>query len=147
MNQICLIMKKSLFNFFILQSVVWAVVFYDGTDTKENEVNHAAISATWEVAKVENQEQKSFILHYPIFHQLTLNADGSFIRLKNDEAIEEGNWHLNNSKTKLILVHLNGVKEYDILHMPNEWSQSFIIKESILEASIPQKVEYELTRM
>lgn len=141
-----MIMKRALFNFFILQLVVWSVVFYTGS-SEQQDVIHASISATWEVAKIENQDQKSFILHYPTFHQLSLNDDGSYIRLKNDEAIETGSWHLNKSKTKLMLVHLNGVKEYDIIQMPLETTQSFIIKENILEASVQQKVEYELTRM
>jgi hypothetical protein len=139
-------MKRALFNFFILQLVIWSVVFYNGSND-QHDVSHAAISATWEVAKIENQDQKSFILHYPTFHQLALNNDGSYIRLKDDDAIETGNWHLNKSETKLMLVHLNGVKEYDIIQMPVETSQSFIIKESILEATVQQKVEYELTRM
>jgi hypothetical protein len=140
-------MKRSLFNFFILQLVVWFVVFYDSSDSSNTDVNHAAISATWEVSKVEKHDLKSFILHYPTFHQLTLNNDGSFVRLKNDEAIETGSWRLNKSKTKLMLVQLNGIEEYDIIQLPVESSQSFILKENIYEASVPQKIEYELTRM
>lgn len=139
-------MKRALFNFFVLQLVVWAIVFYDGSNNEED-INHASISATWSVAKVANQNQKSFVLHYPTFQKLTLNDNGSFVRVKNDEEIEKGSWYLNRSKTKLTLMHEGGIKEYDIIQLPVETSQTFIIKENVLEASVPQDIEYELTRL
>jgi hypothetical protein len=139
-------MKRALFNFFVLQLVVWAIVFYDGSNDKEG-INHSTISATWSVAKVANQNQKSFVLHYPTFQKLTLNDNGSFVRVKSDEEVEKGSWYLNRSKTKLTLMHEGGIKEYDIIQLPVETSQSFIIKENVLEASVPQNIEYELTRL
>jgi hypothetical protein len=139
-------MKWSLFNFFVLQLVVWSIIFYDGSGDDEG-INQASISDTWAVAKVGNQTEGSFVLHYPTFQKLTLNENGSFVRVRNDQRVERGNWYLNRSKTKLTLMHEGGVKEYDILHLPIESSQSFIIKENIAEASNPLDIKYELTRM
>jgi hypothetical protein len=121
-------MKWSLFNFFVLQLVVWSIIFYDGSGDDEG-INQASISDTWAVAKVGNQTESSFVLHYPTFQKLTLNENGSFVRVKNDQRVERGNWYLNRSKTKLTLMHEGGIKEYDILQLPIESSQSFIIKE------------------
>jgi hypothetical protein len=87
------------------------------------------------------------VLHYPTFQKLTLNENGSFVRVKNDQRVERGNWYLNRSKTKLTLMHEGGIKEYDILQLPIESSQSFIIKENIAEASNPLDIKYELTCM
>lgn len=139
-------MKWSLFNFFVLQLVVWSIIFYDGSGDDEG-INQASISDTWAVAKVGNQTESSFVLHYPTFQKLTLNENGSFVRVKNDQRVERGNWYLNRSKTKLTLMHEGGIKEYDILQLPIESSQSFIIKENIAEASNPLDIKYELTRM
>ena len=139
-------MKRSLFNFLVLQLVVWAVVFYDNSNSSEG-INQASISDTWEVAKIGDQPETSFVLHYPTFQKLTLNENGSFVRVKNNEQVERGNWYLNKTKTKLTLMHEGGVKEYDILQLPIESSQSFIIKENIADASTPLDIKYELTRM
>jgi hypothetical protein len=139
-------MKRALFNFFILQLVVWAVVFYDNSNNVEG-IKHATISDTWEVAKIGDQSETSFVLHYPTFQKLTLNENGSFVRVKNDEQVESGSWYLNKSKTKLTLMHAGGIKEYDILQLPVESSQSFIIKENIADASTSLDIKYELTRM
>lgn len=139
-------MKWSLFNFFVLQLVVWSIIFYDGSGDDEG-INQASISDTWAVAKVGNQTEGSFVLHYPTFQKLTLNENGSFVRVKNDQRVERGNWYLNRSKTKLTLMHEGGIKEYDILQLPIESSQSFIIKENIAEASNPLDIKYELTCM
>jgi hypothetical protein len=139
-------MKWSLFNFFVLQLVVWSIIFYDGSGDDEG-INQASISDTWAVAKVGNQTESSFVLHYPTFQKLTLNENGSFVRVKNDQRVERGNWYLNRSKTKLTLMHEGGIKEYDILQLPIESSQSFIIKENIAEASNPLDIKYELTCM
>lgn len=139
-------MKRALFNFFILQLVVWAVVFFDNSNIDEG-IKQASISDTWEVAKIGDQAEQSFVLYYPTFQKLTLNENGSFLRVKSDEQIERGNWYLNKTKTKLTLMHAGGVKEYDILQLPIESSQSFIIKENIAEASTPLDIQYELTRM
>jgi hypothetical protein len=139
-------MKWSLFNFFVLQLVVWSIIFYDGSGDDEG-INQASISDTWAVAKVGNQTESSFVLHYPTFQKLTLNENGSFVRVRNDQRVERGNWYLNRSKTKLTLMHEGGIKEYDILQLPIESSQSFIIKENIAEASNPLDIKYELTCM
>ncbi len=139
-------MKRALFNFFVLQLIVWAIVFYDGSENN-NEINHASISDTWKVVKVGDQKKKSFVLHYPTFQRLTLNDNGSFIRVQSDEQIEKGNWYLNKTKTKLTLMHEGGVKEYDIIQLPVENSQSFIIKENIADASSSMDIEYELNRL
>jgi hypothetical protein len=99
------------------------------------------------VAKIGDQSNTSFVLHYPTFQKLTLNENGSFVRVKSDEMIEKGSWFLNKNKTKLTLMHERGVMEYDIIQLPIESSQSFIIKENIAQASTQLDIEYELTRM
>lgn len=139
-------MKRSLFNFLVLQLIIWSVVFYEGT-ASEDSVNYAAISDTWEVAKVGDQKDKSFVLHYPTFQKLTLEDNGSFVRVINDEEVEKGDWQLNDDKTKLTLLHEGGVEEYEIIQLPIETSQSFIIKENIETVPSLQNIEYELTRM
>ena len=139
-------MKRALFNFFVLQLIVWAIVFYDGSENN-NQLNHASISDTWKVVKAGDQQEKSFVLHYPSFQKLTLNENGSFVRVQSDERIEKGNWYLNKTKTKLTLMHQGSIKEYDIIQLPIENSQSFIIKENVADASSSMDIEYELNRL
>ena len=139
-------MKRALFNFLVLQLIVWTIVFYDSS-SDDNSINHASISDTWEVVSIEDKSDESFILHYPTFQKLTLNENGSFIRENIDQDIERGNWYLNKSKDRLTLMHEGGVKEYDIIQLPLESSQSFIIKENISELSANSDIEYELNRM
>ncbi len=139
-------MKRAIFNFFVLQVVVWTVVFYNGSANNEN-INHASISDTWEVVSFGNQENKSFVLHYPTFQKLTLEENGTFVRVRSDQEIEKGTWFLNGSETILTLMHESGVEEYEIVQLPLQSSQSFIIKENIADATDPLDVKYELNRL
>ena len=139
-------MKRALFNFLVLQLIVWTIVFYNGSNNSDA-VNHASISDTWKVINIEDKNDESFVLHYPTFQKLTLNENGSFVRVNSDEDIEKGNWYLNKSNNRLTLMHEGGVKEYDIIQLPVESSQSFIIKENISDLSANSDIEYELNRM
>ena len=124
-------MKTAIFNFLVLQVVIWAIVFSNNISGQTNEIKYASISDTWEVAKVgENTDQK-VVLHYPTFNKLTLNIDGTYIRLKNDELLEEGKWKLNKLKSILTLLNEVEIKKYDIVQLPNSNSELFIIKENI----------------
>jgi hypothetical protein len=139
-------MKRAIFNFFVLQVVVWTVVFYNGSENTEN-INHASISDTWEVMSIDNKEDKSFVLHFPTFQKLTLKENGTFVRVRSDQVIEHGTWYLNSSETKLTLMQESGVEKYEIVQLPLQSSQSFIIKENVADATDPLDVEYELNRL
>ena len=72
-------MKTAIFNFFVFQIVVWAIVFSGNNSGQTNEVNYASISDTWEVVRVDENNDQSVVLHYPSFYKLTLNSDGTYI--------------------------------------------------------------------
>jgi hypothetical protein len=139
-------MKRAIFNFFVLQVIIWAVVFYDGSQNSEN-INHASISDTWEVVSFGDHSDNSFVLHYPTFQKLTLNENGTFQRVRSNEEIENGSWFLNGNETTLTLMHESGREEYEIVQLPIQSSQSFIIKENIVDTSNPLDIEYELNRL
>jgi hypothetical protein len=139
-------MKRVVFNFFVLQLVIWSIVFYEGSG-EVNEVNQASISDTWEVVKVEDQSAESVVLHYPTFQKLTLNENGSYTRENKDKEIENGSWYLNSERTKLTLTSKGSTKEYDIIQLPVNSAQSFIIKENVNQSTASMDLEYELTRM
>jgi hypothetical protein len=138
-------MKTAVFNFFVLQIVIWSIVFYDGNNI--NEVNQAAISDTWQVSETGEQSANSFILHYPTFQKLTLHENGVFERAQGDDQVEVGNWHLTKDQSKLILVHFGQVSEYEIIQFPTKLSQAFVIKEKISEVPTQFEVQYKLTRL
>ena len=140
-------MKTAIFNFLVLQIVVWAIVFSSNISGETSEVNYASISDTWEVVKVGENSNQEVVLHYPTFYKLTLNIDGTYIRLKNDETIENGNWKLNRSKSMLTLMNKMETKKYEIVQLPNSNSESFIIKENVKDINSKQKLKYQLTRM
>ena len=140
-------MKTAIFNFLVLQVVIWAIVFSNNISGQTNEVNHASISDTWEVAKIGENIDQEVVLHYPTFYKLTLNIDGTYIRLKNDESLEEGKWKLNRLKSILTLVNDEEIKKYEIIQLPNSSSELFIIKENIKDINSNYKIKYELTRM
>ena len=140
-------MKTAIFNFLVLQIVVWAIVFSSNISGETSEVNYASISDTWEVVKVGENSNQEVVLHYPTFYKLTLNIDGTYIRLKNDETIENGNCKLNRSKSMLTLMNKMETKKYEIVQLPNSNSESFIIKENVKDINSKQKLKYQLTRM
>ncbi|MCG8307916.1 MAG: copper resistance protein NlpE [Cytophagales bacterium] len=140
-------MKTAIFNFLVLQVIVWALVFSSDQSDSPQKVKHASLTDTWEVVKIANNEDPQFVLHYPTFNKLTLNNDGSYIRVKNDETLEEGHWDINNAKTRLTLRNNDKVRKYEIVKMPNANSETFIIKEYINTPYKKRDIKYELTRM
>ncbi len=140
-------MKSTIFNFLVLQVVIWSIVFSGKIGGQENEVNYASISDTWEVVKIGENNTAGVVLHYPSFYKLTLNIDGTYIRLKNDETFEEGEWQLNKTKSILSLKNNQETKNYEIIQLPNSDSESFIIKENINDINSIHNIEYELTRL
>lgn len=139
-------MKRVVFNFFVLQLVIWSIVFYEDVG-EANQVNQASISDTWQVVKVEDQSSNSVVLHYPSFQKLTLNENGSYTRENKEKVIESGNWQLNSERTRLTLTCKGSIKEYDIIQLPVNSTQSFIIKENVNQPTASMDLEYELTRM
>ena len=140
-------MKTTIFNFLVLQVVIWAIVFSSNFNGQNNEINYASISDTWEVVKIGEKGSQDVVLHYPTFYKLTLNNDGTYVRIKNDETHENGKWKLNWSKSMLTLFDDNETEKYEIIQLPNSKSESFIIKENVKNTKSQQKVKYELTRM
>ena len=138
-------MKTTIFNFLVLQVVIWAFVF-KSNDNSSNEVKYASVTDTWEVAKIGSSNSGS-VLHYPSFNTLTLNPDGTYIRLKADEEIETGSWEINKFHSKLILKNAENSKKYEIVQLPDSDEESFIIKEYIVISNINSDIKYELTRM
>jgi hypothetical protein len=139
-------MKATIFNFLVLQAVIWSIVFSSKFVTQTDEVNYASISDTWEVVKIGESSNPGVVLHYPTFYKLTLNIDGTYIRLKNDETLEEGEWNLNKTKSILSLKNEEGTKNYEIIQLPNSDTESFIIKEHVVDINSIHKIEYELAR-
>lgn len=140
-------MKTALFNFFVFQIVIWAIVFSTNNNEQTNEVNYASISDTWEVVRLDEKNDQSVVLHYPTFYELTLNIDGTYLRQKNDETFEAGKWNLNKSKSILTLINEVEIQKFEIIQLPNSATESFIIKENIKDISTKLDVKYELTRI
>ena len=140
-------MKTAIFNFLVLQVVVWALVFSTDQNDNNQEVKHASLTDTWEVVKVGDVTNPQYVLHFPTFNKLTLNSDGTYIRLQDDETLEEGNWELNRARTRLTL-HYNDIsKKFEIVKLPNSNSETFIIKEYIDNQNEQSDIKYELARM
>ena len=139
-------MKTTIFNFLVLQVVVWSVVFSSSINVQKNEVNYASISDTWEVVNVGKNVSHERVLHYPTFNKLTLNLDGSYIRLRDDETLESGKWSLDASKSKLTLSNESETQKFEIIQLPNSNSKSFIIKENVNDSNVKYDIKYELTR-
>ena len=138
-------MKRVVFNFLVLQLVIWSVVFSEGLEGEQT-VNYASISDSWEVAKIEDQQKENIVLHYPTFNKLTLNSNGTFERLVSDDLIESGNWYVNSPENKLTLIYKSTIEEFDIIQLPSAKAESFIIKEkNPIVAN--RKLKYELTRL
>ena len=141
-------MKTTIFNFIVLQVVVWAYVFSSGENSNPQQVNYAAISDTWEVAQLEDNQSQGVYIHYPSFNKLVLNLNGTYVRQINDETLEAGSWKIDEENSTLTLVNKVGIQQFDIVQLPSSSSESFIIKENIAEANNSQgNIRYELTRM
>ena len=114
-------MKTAIFNFLVLQVVVWAFVFSADENSDAQQVQYASLSDTWVVAHVGDNSSKEVIAHYPTFNKLTLNFNGTYIRLRDDETIEEGSWKINKEKTKLTLFTASGSQDYEIVEGSRWW--------------------------
>ena len=139
-------MKTAIFNFLVLQVTVWAVVFSSSLNEQNSDVNHASISDTWEVVNVGKNVNYERVLHYPTFNKLTLNNDGSYVRLRDDETLETGKWNLDTSKSVLTLDNESESQTFEIIQLPNSNSKSFIIKENVKGSNTKYDIKYELTR-
>jgi hypothetical protein len=140
-------MKTTIFNFLVLQVIVWAIVFSGGIGSETKEVNYAIISDSWQVAKVGEKNSENLHLQHPSFNKLTLNIDGSYLRVRNDESLESGSWNISNSNSILLLSNESGIRKYDIIQLPESTTQSFIIKDKGEAFNSKDDLEYELTRM
>lgn len=140
-------MKTAIFNFLILQIVIWTFVFSSGERPESSDISYASISDTWEVVKVDNSESNDVVMHYPTFNKLTLNPDGTYLRLKDDETLETGNWKINDEQSQLNLTNESEVKKYEIVQLPSLTTESFIIKEFKSNSSKGVDLKYELTRI
>ncbi|NJN25284.1 MAG: hypothetical protein HC819_04545 [Cyclobacteriaceae bacterium] len=138
-------MKSTIFNFMVLQAVVWAIIFSDH-DFNKDTVNNAMISDTWEVVNVDKSKEE-LALHHPSFHKLTLNIDGTYQRTQNDGQLEEGSWSLDKGNSLLFLSTVTGVKKYEIVQLPEEGSQLFIIREQWATAGTRADIKLELNRL
>ncbi|MCK5701291.1 MAG: hypothetical protein KAI29_09065 [Cyclobacteriaceae bacterium] len=139
-------MKTAIFNFLVLQVVVWTLVFSSSINEKTSEVNYATISDTWEVVNIGENINQDVVMHYPTFNKLTLNLDGSYIRLRVDETLESGKWSLDASKSQLTLTNESETQKFEQIQLPNSNSKSFIIKESVKGLNAKYDIKYELTR-
>lgn len=140
-------MKTAIFNFLVLQAIVWAFVFSADISGTSEEINYASVSDTWEVVNLGENQDPGIILHYPTFNKLTLNIDGTYVRMKNEKTIEEGRWVLNKLNATLSLISDTEVKKYEIIQLPSENSKSFIIKENVNGGSSNYGVRYQLIRL
>jgi len=140
-------MKTAIFNFLVLQVVIWAFVFSGNMGSQSSEVNYALISDSWEVANIGQDNENDVVLHYPSFNQLTLNLDGTYLRIGSDETIERGRWAIDSEKSLLTLSNDNESKSFDIIQLPNSDKESFIIKENAKHLSSNMDLQYELIRI
>lgn len=140
-------MKIALFNFLVLQVIVWSIVFSPGLEGDDPSVNYASISDTWRVVEVADDSSQDVVMHYPTFHKLTLNMDGSYIRLKNAGTIETGSWSINEEKSILVLKNNEEELKYDIVQAPGPKSETFVIVEKIHKSQPDLNIKYKLTRM
>ena len=138
-------MRATVIGFVLLQIVVWSIIF-SGEDNLTGNF-YEDLSDTWEVVNVNQQAQGEVLLHYPTFNRLTLNSDGNFIRETIDGSYEEGNWRVNKENTHLILDTGNKLEKYEIIQMPDQQSNVFIIKGQANSGNTKPGNEVKLTRL
>jgi len=138
-------MRATIIGFVLLQVVVWSIVFSGEENIAGNFYEN--LSDTWEVVNVNQQAQGEVILHYPTFNRLTLNSDGNFIRFTVDGYTEEGTWRVNKENTHLILDTGTKLEKYEIIQMPDQSSNVFIIKGQANHGTQKQSQEVKLTRL
>ncbi len=142
-------MRATVIGFVLLQIVVWSIVF-SGEDNLTGNF-YEDLSDTWEVMNVNQKAQGDVLLHYPTFNRLTLNSDGNFIRFiidgTPDGSIEEGKWRINKENTHLILDTGFKLEKYEIIQMPDQLSNVFIIKGQANSNTEKPSKEVKLTRL
>ncbi len=139
-------MKRALFNFFVLQLMVWAFVFYDGSSS-ETGLNLSEFPITLQPSRVVENSAAQASAFAGSKLRIALKENGSFVLKTDENQSEAGNWFINKSKTKLTLIYKNGVREYNIIQLPHDSSETLIIGKNDLEAFIPQNIELELTNL
>ena len=139
-------MKTAIFNFLVLQVVIWAFVFSTEISGTTQEISYASILDTWEVVKLADNNNTDVILHYPFFNKLTLTVDGTYSWLRDDKTLEEGKWVIDEQNSTLMLISALEVKKYEIIQMPSDHYESFIIKENVNADNPRIAIKYELIR-
>lgn len=102
---------------------------------------------TWEVTNISQQADNNVVLHYPTFNKLTLNADGTFERLRYDGSTENGEWYVDDQNSQLTLSSATSMEEYQIIQLPTDKKNLFIIKEFMGKSKEKKEYEYRLTRL
>ncbi|GEM_PF-2839604 len=138
-------MRATIIGFVLLQIIVWSIVFSGEENLAGN--FYEDLSDTWEVVNVNQQAQGEVMLHYPTFNRLTLNSNGDFLRDRIDGSQEEGTWRINRENTHLILDTGKRLEKYEIIQMPDQASNVFIIKEPANNNSSQTNQEVKLTRL
>jgi len=139
-------MRRTIIGFVLLQVAVWYVVFKD----EQNPVSanfYEGLSDTWEVVNVNNQAKGEVLYHYPTFRKLTLNSDGSYIRMKLDGAMEQGKWHINEAQTHIVLNTGMKVEKFEIIQLPSDNDHILVIKEFLNKELENNEFEYKLSRL
>lgn len=140
-------MKATIVGFILLQLTVWTIVFQKEEDVVSSNF-YESLSDTWEVVENVKPAEGEVLLHYPTFNKLSLNSDGTYIRFNIDgEGAERGMWKINKEKTHLILDTGFGLEKYEIIQLPDDYNNLFVIKERINKDSQPIELEYKLTRL
>ena len=138
-------MRTTVIGFVLLQIIVWSIVFSGEENLSENFYEN--LSDTWQVVNYPEPSQGEIKLHYPTFNRLTLMSDGNFSRLTLDGYQEEGRWRINEANTHLILDKGKTLEKYEIIQLPDEMNNVFVIKEQVNQNSNQRDLEVKLTRL
>ena len=132
-------MLRSLLAFFLLQLVVWSIVFHEDETTTAS-LDKSAISATWVNHVLPNDSE-------PLLHHLTLLENGKYLHKSSDAMIESGEWSLSDSGDRLMFFSNEGRKEYLIIQFPAGHSDRLVIKPvNFARFTSTQSSEYILIR-
>lgn len=139
-------MRATIVGFVLLQLIVWTLIFRE--DDKVSANFYANLFDTWQVVSNVKPAQGEVLMHYPTFNKLTLNSDGTYIRFHiSGNGTEQGIWKINKENTHLILDTGYGQERYEIIQLPDQTSNLFVIKEYIDKGAAPSEREYKLTRL
>lgn len=142
-------MKIAVTNFLVVQVAIWTLFFWGNIFDSKNDITQ--IADTWEVVKVSDginkKKNDDIVLHYPTFNKLTLNVDGSYVRLTNSGDLEQGDWKIDKRNNVLTLSNNFLSENYDIIQLPEGKKNLFIIKEKRNKEEVNQQYEYRLARV